>query len=134
MLELIIFLILAFFTYVLISSLVFKIKGGNLGCISSIITLFITFIICVPLSEKLNPYKAESFFNKETIIKNGLPLPHRDMLPVMLEEQLICYADKFYSKSQLKETHSLERIRTQLGHFGQSQVAKFDAWHTLFER
>lgn len=69
MLELIIFLILAFFTYVLISSLVFKIKGGNLGCISSIITLFITFIICVPLSEKLNPYKAESFFNKETIIK-----------------------------------------------------------------
>jgi len=33
----------------------------------------------------------------------------------------------------LKETLSLERIRTQLGHFGQSQVAKFDAWHDLFE-
>jgi uncharacterized protein len=67
------------------------------------------------------------------IIENNLPLPHRDMLPITFEEQLICYADKFYSKSQLKETLSIERIRTQLGHFGQSQVAKFDAWHDLFE-
>jgi len=71
--------------------------------------------------------------SKKMIIENNLPLPHRDMLPLTFEEQLICYADKFYSKSQLKETLSLERIRTQLGHFGQSQVAKFDAWHDLFE-
>jgi len=71
--------------------------------------------------------------NKKMIIENNLPLPHRDMLPITFEEQLICYADKFYSKSQLKETLSLERIRTQLGHFGQSQVVKFDAWHDLFE-
>jgi uncharacterized protein len=71
--------------------------------------------------------------SKKMIIENNLPLPHRDMLPITFEEQLICYADKFYSKSQLKETLSIERIRTQLGHFGQSQVAKFDAWHDLFE-
>ena len=71
--------------------------------------------------------------SKEMILKNNLPLPHRDMLPITFEEQLICYADKFYSKSRLKETLSLERIRTQLGHYGPSEVAKFDAWHTLFE-
>ena len=71
--------------------------------------------------------------SQKMIIENNLPLPHRDMLPITFEEQLICYADKFYSKSQLKETLSIERIRTQLGHFGQSQVAKFDAWHDLFE-
>jgi uncharacterized protein len=71
--------------------------------------------------------------SKKMIIENNLPLPQRDMLPITFEEQLICYADKFYSKSQLKETLSIERIRTQLGHFGQSQVAKFDAWHDLFE-
>jgi len=70
--------------------------------------------------------------SKEMILNNNLPLPHRDMLPITFEEQLICYADKFYSKSQLKETLSLERIRTQLGHYGQSEVSKFDAWHTLF--
>ena len=32
----------------------------------------------------------------ENIVKNDLPVPHRDMLPVSLEEQLICFADKFY--------------------------------------
>lgn len=69
----------------------------------------------------------------EMIKNKNLPLPHRDMLPVMLEEQLICYADKFYSKTQLEETHSVERIRTQLSHFGEAEVAKFNEWHYLFE-
>ena len=69
----------------------------------------------------------------ETIIKANLPLPHREMLPVSIEERLICYADKFYSKSQLDEAHSIERIRTHLGHYGISEVEKFDKWHQLFE-
>ncbi|NDP21971.1 MAG: HDIG domain-containing protein [Paludibacter sp.] len=69
----------------------------------------------------------------KTIQFNGLPLPLRDMLPLSLEEQLICYADKFYSKTQLLETHSLERIRTSLRHFGESEVKRFDQWHLLFE-
>jgi len=69
----------------------------------------------------------------KTIQLNGLPLPLRDMLPLSLEEQLICYSDKFYSKTQLCETHSLERIRKSLRHFGESEVIKFDEWHLLFE-
>lgn len=69
----------------------------------------------------------------ETIIQNKLPLPQRDMLPVSLEEKLICYADKFFSKTQLKETHSVDRIRTYLRHYGESEVRKFDEWHALFE-
>lgn len=28
----------------------------------------------------------------------GLPLPRRDMVPLTLEEKLVCYADKFFSK------------------------------------
>lgn len=72
--------------------------------------------------------------SKETIIKNNLPLPHRDMVPLLLEEKLICYADKFFSKTLLKETHSLERIRRHLSHFGQSEVDTFNAFHALFER
>jgi uncharacterized protein len=69
----------------------------------------------------------------ETILQNNLPLPQRDMLPVSLEEQLICYADKFFSKTQLNETHSIDRIRTYLGHYGESEVRKFDQWHSFFE-
>lgn len=33
------------------------------------------------------------------IAEAGLPLPHVDLVPETLEEKLICYADKFYSKS-----------------------------------
>jgi uncharacterized protein len=69
----------------------------------------------------------------EMINKNQLPLPQREMIPVLLEEQLICYADKFFSKTQLSETHSVKRIRTYLRHYGESEVAKFDEWHHLFE-
>ena len=69
----------------------------------------------------------------EMILKNNLSLPHRDMLPILLEEQLICYADKFFSKTQLGETHSVERIRMSLSRYGDMEVAKFDSWHYLFE-
>jgi hypothetical protein len=30
---------------------------------------------------------------------HNLPLPSRDMIPVSIEEQLICYSDKFFSKN-----------------------------------
>lgn len=68
----------------------------------------------------------------KTIQAAGLPLPQRDMLPVSLEEQVICYADKFYSKTQLNEAHDVERIRIYLSRFGESEVRKFDEWHVLF--
>ncbi len=40
-------------------------------------------------------------FTREEIIARRLPLPARDYLPVSIEERLICYADKFFSKTQL---------------------------------
>jgi uncharacterized protein len=69
----------------------------------------------------------------EVILKNKLPLPNRNMLPVTMEEKLVCYADKFFSKTQLDEEHSIERIRKYLGRYGESEVTKFDAWHHFFE-
>ena len=39
----------------------------------------------------------------QDIIDQQLPVPHREMLPVTLEEQLICFADKFFSKTHLDE-------------------------------
>jgi len=70
---------------------------------------------------------------KEIIEKNKFPLPKRDMIPVSLEEKLICYADKFYSKSNLDNELSIEKIRKHLGHFGEENVRVFDEWHGVFE-
>jgi len=69
----------------------------------------------------------------EMILKNNLPLPHRDLLPVSNEEQLICYADKFYSKTKLNQTLSLQRIRTYLAKYGEAEVRRFNAWNLQFE-
>lgn len=69
----------------------------------------------------------------EMIKRNNLPLPRRDLIPLSLEEQLICYADKFFSKTLLNEAHSIDRIRKYLNRYGETEVQKFDEWHLLFE-
>ncbi len=68
----------------------------------------------------------------EMILRNNYPIPHRDMLPVSMEEKLICYADKFYSKSRLDVKYSVDRIREKMRRFGESEVIKFDQLHALF--
>ena len=68
----------------------------------------------------------------DEIIRNSLPLPHRDMLPVSLEEQLICYADNFFSKSKIDVEKPFEKIVQSLGRFGNASFERFVAWHNLF--
>lgn len=65
------------------------------------------------------------------IMSLGLPVPHREMCPITLEEQLICFADKFYSKSQSKEK-TVEEARKSLAKHGSDTIAKFDKWCELF--
>ncbi len=64
------------------------------------------------------------------IERQDLPLPRRDMLPVSLEEEIICFADKFYSKDpgKVREEKSVGFIREQLSRFGEWPVQRFDAW------
>jgi len=67
------------------------------------------------------------------IEQQHLPLPHRDLLPITLEEKLVCYADKFFSKNHLGEPpRTLERVRQQMARFGEDSLARFDAMHELF--
>ena len=68
-----------------------------------------------------------------TIIERGLPLPVMDWEPVTLEEKIICYADKFYSKSRpgMEKTH--EQVAQSLSKFGPSDVQKFRQWAEMFE-
>ena len=66
------------------------------------------------------------------IERQNLPVPHHDMLPHSLEEKLICYADKFFSKTHLERERTVEQARNSLLKFGEEGIARFDAWIQLF--
>ena len=66
------------------------------------------------------------------IEEQKLPVPHRDMRPVSWEEQIICFADKFYSKTHLEREKTPEKIRKSLSKYGEETVLQFDAWCKLF--
>lgn len=68
----------------------------------------------------------------KTIIEKNYPLPHRDMLPVSMEEKLICYADKFFSKINLNKRYTIAEAREKIVRFGENEGAKFDELHALF--
>lgn len=68
----------------------------------------------------------------QQIVAQGLPLPHIDMQPVSLEEQIICFADKFFSKTRLDTEKSVEQARRSLEKFGADGLVKFDAWCDRF--
>ncbi len=68
------------------------------------------------------------------IRRADLPLPHRDMLPLTLEEELICYADKFFSKSTNGngKEKPVDKILQELSAHGKDKSEKFMAWHSKF--
>lgn len=69
----------------------------------------------------------------EQIIARGLPLPHEDFCPETIEEIIVCYADKFYSKSHPERERTVEQTARNLEKFGQEGVAKFLTWAARFE-
>lgn len=68
----------------------------------------------------------------EMIEREHLPLPYRDFVPETLEEKLICFADKFYSKTKLDKEKSVGKIREGLAKYGNDSVERFDNWCKLF--
>ena len=67
------------------------------------------------------------------IREQGLPLPEQDFLPETVEEQIVCYADKFYSKSHPERERTVEQTAKSLEKFGAEGVAKFLRWAEMFE-
>jgi uncharacterized protein len=69
------------------------------------------------------------------IHEHRLPLPNRDMLPVTLEEQIICYADKFFSKNGHRQAvvNGLGPVIQTLKPYGDTKVQRFKAWAQQFE-
>lgn len=61
----------------------------------------------------------------------GLDLPS-DLRPETLEEQVVCYADKFYSKSRPRAERTLDQTLRSLSGFGPETVETFLLWHRRF--
>ena len=66
----------------------------------------------------------------DDIVRQGLPLPVRDMVPVSREELIVCYADLFFSKKPgaLRHEKSPEEVRRGLLKHGEEKAALFDRW------
>ena len=66
------------------------------------------------------------------ILERDLPVPHRDMTPQSMEEKVVCFADKFFSKTNPTVQKSVEQAEHSLAKFGQEGVLIFREWCGLF--
>jgi uncharacterized protein len=67
------------------------------------------------------------------IEQQQLPLPHEDFMPEELEEQVVCYADKFYSKTRPGTERTVMEAMRALEKFGWDGIKRFQKWVDLFE-
>ena len=66
----------------------------------------------------------------EQVEREELPIPERDYCPQSLEEKIICYADKFYSKSHLGEEVDINKIKYNIWKYGHAAYVR---WQELCE-
>lgn len=67
------------------------------------------------------------------ITDQHLPLPaDRSYMPESLLERLICYADKFYSKSGDMKQKSLDRVKASQARISESTLKRFESLHDEF--
>jgi uncharacterized protein len=71
----------------------------------------------------------------EDIQRHNLPLPNRDLIPLSIEEQIVCYADKFFSKNGTgpPAEKSIADIIDSLSRYGPDKVQRFESWVQMFE-
>ncbi len=86
-----------------------------------------------PLHARVCERHTGTGLTKEQIIANGWDLPHCDFTPETLEEKLICFADKFYSKTKYLETaRTLEQVVESMFKISPESAAKVNEWAALF--
>lgn len=67
------------------------------------------------------------------IEEQGLPLIPHDYRPETTTEEVICYADKFFSKSHPERERDVEQTARSLEKFGEDSVRAFLGWAARFE-
>ena len=87
----------------------------------------------LPLHARVAERHTGTGLTAREIVRQNLPLPHRDFTPQSIEEQIICYADKFYSKSHPDIEKNQEQAMRSLEKFGSEGLAVFKAWIERFE-
>jgi len=70
--------------------------------------------------------------SKEDVETQNLPMPVNDYIPVSIEEQIICFADNFFSKTHLYREKTVEQAHKSLEKYGDSGVKRFENWCKLF--
>ena len=72
--------------------------------------------------------------SRDQILSQNLPLPLDGQYePDTLEEQVVCYADKFYSKTHLDMERTVEQTARSLEPFGEAGLKRFFHWVDMFE-
>jgi uncharacterized protein len=68
------------------------------------------------------------------ILKENLPLPPIDMFPTTLEEEIISFADLFFSKrpNQLTTPKTLEEVEADVKRYGDDSYEIFIRWRNRF--
>lgn len=67
----------------------------------------------------------------DQIYREDLPMPERNYCPESIEEKVICYADKFYSKSHLGEEVALSKIKANIWRYGHDAVVRWNELEAL---
>lgn len=72
--------------------------------------------------------------SRKEIKRQNLPLPKRDMLPISIEEKIICLADCFYGKNpdKLGKEKSIEKIEKKARAFGGENPKRLAEFRKLF--
>ena len=68
----------------------------------------------------------------EDIERQHLPVPHRELTPQSVEEKIVCFADKFFSKTRLGQRKTVEQATNSLRKFGEEGVNRFLGWCECF--
>ena len=68
----------------------------------------------------------------DEIIKLAIPIPIKDYIPETIEEKIICYADKFYSKAHPERALTMDEITSHLKKYGDDKEEVFREWHKIF--
>ena len=71
---------------------------------------------------------------KEHVIATKLPIEPRDYLPESIEEEIISYADLFFTKepSRILLEATVDEVRRSVAHYNKSDLEKFNELHKRF--
>ena len=101
--------------------LAFSVSGPNL-----------TSVTGVPRHARVCERHTGAGITKAQIIAQNLPLPQQDFLPETMEEKVICYADKFFSKTHLDREKTIDQAEMSLSKLGEEGVLRFREWEKCF--